>query len=101
MVYDPKSDNDRKAQFLKRLGADLQRLREASGLSQGRVSLVLTPDNENRDRMSKLELGKSGIDFHQYLELMWFFRSYGFEDHPGVLLAGLLLPEATKRSLEP
>jgi transcriptional regulator with XRE-family HTH domain len=97
MVYAP---DDQKALFLKRLGADLREIREAAGLSLEAASRVLTPDNPSRDRLSKVERGVSGIDLHAYLELMFFYRTYGYESHPAVALAQKLLTSENKDSLD-
>lgn len=97
MTYD---HTDQKAKFLKTMGEDLRRIREAAGLSLDGASRVLTPDNPSRDRISKVERGISGIDMHAYLELMYFYRTYGFADHPAVALARMFLSPETKQSLD-
>ena len=92
--------DDQKAKFLSRLGTDLREIRVRAGLSLEQASLILTPDNPSRDRMSKVERGVSGIDMHAYLELMWFYRTYLDEPHPGVEMARRFLTPENKESLE-
>jgi hypothetical protein len=81
---------EHKAAFLKRLGADLRRIRRRTDISCEAASAVI--GDPNRDRISKVERGASGIEFYDYLRLMWFYRD---EDpmHPAVQLARILLPE--------
>jgi hypothetical protein len=85
-----------KAEFLKRMGADLRRLREEAELSQEAVSDVIKDTKANRDRMSKVERGASGIELFDYLRLLWFYRDYD-PQHPGVLLARRLLPLSARK----
>jgi hypothetical protein len=99
-MYD--GSNENKHDFLIRRGAELRALRlktedgtgEPMGL--GAIAEVLNAETASRDRISKLERGVSGIDFFDYLRLMWFYRDVAGADHPGVALARRLLSAKTR-----
>jgi len=66
-------------------------LRDKAGYSCKFVASALKPEHRDRDRISKLSAGASGIDQYGYLQLMWFY-CHEAPGHPAVTLAKRLLP---------
>jgi hypothetical protein len=83
-----KQDAAQQEIFRRRLGQELRRFREASGISQ---DLAADVNGWNRDAMSKIERGERPIGMFEYLRLMWFYQELE-PDHPAVALAARLLP---------
>src|SRR5690349_21264768 len=88
MIPREKQDAAQQAIFQTRLGAELRRFREASGISQAMVGEVV---GHTRDSMSKIERGARPLGMFEYLKIMWFFREL-VPEHPAVALAAQLLP---------
>jgi hypothetical protein len=98
MAYE--GDNEAKREFLAKMGAELRAIRLKTDNGDGPLTLeavadVLVPGKGNRDRISKVERGTSGIDLFDYLRLLWFYREV-IPDHPGVALARRLLPKPAR-----